>query len=167
MVISRQSFYGCFSPSGKSCFLPKHSHLKYVTHILRHVCWCTFMYCLTILLKKSPAVNEKYVILSQLIRSVLYQWHFCSQLFMCWTLTVAAILVFTHYQLSFLEPNLSQHFSWGNDSDPKTDLILQSCPWHLNWPPGKEWIHKDNKRGKSCKKWTVIWKGFKSSAGTR
>lgn len=64
-----------------TCFMPKHSQLKFVSHILQHVCLCTFMYCLTILLKQSPVVKEKHVILSQLIRSVLYQWHSCSQLF--------------------------------------------------------------------------------------
>lgn len=65
----------------------------------------------------------------------------------------------------FLAKVITAH-SWGNESDPDTDLILQSRPWHLNRPPGKEPINKEDKRGKSCEGCSLLWIGFKSSAGT-
>lgn len=88
------------------------------------------------------------------------------EIVMCWKLTMVAVFHFTRYQLSFLLAKVITALSWGNESDPDTDLILQSRPWHLNRPPGKEPINKEDKRGKSCERCTLVWKGFKSSAGT-
>lgn len=57
--------------------------------------------------------------------------------------------------------------SWGDNADPNIDLILPSCPWHLNWSPGREEINKDDTRGGAVRSGPFFWKGFKSSARSR
>lgn len=73
--------------------------------------------------------------------------------------TISGCSLHVHYQVSFLEPKLSQHFLEAMTVTPNIDLISQSRPWHLNWPLGKQWINKDDKRERAVRSGPLFEKG--------